>query len=241
MVLAPDPKTAFDDLDVIARECGIDIAAHHGRFPSDVVAACAAFEHHLVVFPIWMNQRRVWRQRLGHCDDGGEGLQFDRDRGRSGFCLRLRISGDRRDRLAVVPDAVDGKERMISDADAVAERRIRPRNDRAYARHPSRSRCVDAHDTSGRNLCSRHRRVQHAGATAIDRVTGAAAQLVASVAPREVHDSGCRFGHPFHRGSARSTSESAASRMRSDPVQRQTFPTSAAFMSVRLGCSACSK
>ena len=54
----------------------------------------------------------------------------------------------------------------------------------------------------GRNLGARQRRVQHAGAGAIDRITRAAAQLVARVPPREVHHNICCVGHRSHRAPA---------------------------------------
>ena len=73
----------------------------------------------------------------------------------------------------------------------------------------------DAHDARRGNLGARQRRVQHAGAGAIDRVARAAAQLVARIAAREVHRNVRSVGHRSHRVSEGCTSESAASIMRS--------------------------
>ena len=66
MVLPADAKTAFDNLNIIAREGGIDIAAHDRRFPGDVAAACRALEQNLVVVPLGVNQRRIRRQGVRH-------------------------------------------------------------------------------------------------------------------------------------------------------------------------------
>jgi hypothetical protein len=76
---------------------------------------------------------------------------------------------------------------MVGDADAVAEWSVGAGDDRAYARHPSRGRGIDANNASGWNFCARQCGVQHAGAAAIDGVARAATQLVARVAPRKVH------------------------------------------------------
>ena len=66
MVLPADAKTAFDNLNIVAREGGIDIAAHDRRFPGDVAATYRAVEQNLIVVPLRVHQRRTRRQGVGH-------------------------------------------------------------------------------------------------------------------------------------------------------------------------------
>ena len=48
----PTRKLLSTICNIVAREGGVDIAAHDGRFPGDVAAACPAFEQNLVVVPL---------------------------------------------------------------------------------------------------------------------------------------------------------------------------------------------
>ena len=119
----------------------------------------------------------------------GQRLELDYDRRRGGLRLREGLRGDRRDRLAVVSYEV---RRRTADG-----RRCRCRGARArrppvtIARTPGIFRAcrnVDANDPGGGHLGAQQRRVEHSGRRPIDRVARAAAQLVACVASREIHD-----------------------------------------------------
>jgi hypothetical protein len=195
VILPPDTKRALDDLDIGARESQIDVAAHYGRFPRHVAAPRGAFQQNLVVAPLRMDQRGVRRQSVRHRDCGRQRLELDHQSGGGGLRLRQRLRGDRRDRLAVVSDAIGGEQRMIGNADAVADRRVGRRCHRADAGHRQRRRHIDTHNSRRRHLGAGQRRVQHARTDLIDGVTGAAAQLVARVAPREVHGCAGRRRH----------------------------------------------
>ena len=65
--------TAFDDLNIVAREGGIDVAADDRRLPGDVAAACRALEQDLIVVPLRMHQRRARRQASAMVMTAGRG------------------------------------------------------------------------------------------------------------------------------------------------------------------------
>jgi hypothetical protein len=56
-----------------------------------------------------MDQRGARRQSVRHRDCGRQRLKFDHQCGGGSLRLRQRRGGDRRDRLAVVSDAIGGE------------------------------------------------------------------------------------------------------------------------------------
>ena len=106
MVLPADAKTAFDDLNIVAREGGIDVAAHDRRLPGDVAAACRALEQNLVVVPVGMDQGAFGAKASAIDMTAGSGSSSTTIAAAAACACAKRVRGDRGDRFAVVAYAV---------------------------------------------------------------------------------------------------------------------------------------
>ena len=189
MVLPPHAKAALDNDDIPPSEGSIAIASDHRRLPGHIVAPRAALKQDLILAPSRMHERSLRRERLRHGNDGREVLIFHHDRGGGRLGDRERVSRDGGEGLTVIANAISREEQLVGDADAVETRSIISGDYGANARRREGVPQVKPHELCRRRRCATNCRVQHARTRAVYGVARAAAQLVASVTPRQV--AGC--------------------------------------------------
>jgi hypothetical protein len=155
----------------------------------------------LVLGRVWMQDRRVGRERPLRIEDGRQLLVLDLDK--RGRLLRglERIRGDRRDAVTDETHAIPREDRPVLQAATEAGRPyVRAGDHRAHARNLARGVDVDRHHARVRVGASDESSVQHPRHRDVRRVFRRAGDLVASLDPplRRFEDVGRRDFRECH-------------------------------------------